>query len=112
MITAHRQAAAVGGGVWYDGCHGVDSSAEQSLAKKASEIFEQQIERIHALLIAASFRAAIISQEKQQRDTSRPYSGYGDRHKSSGRFFNEGHGFLLDPNMITSEHLTGCRVPR
>jgi len=28
----------------------VDSSAEQSLAKKASEIFEQQIERIHALL--------------------------------------------------------------
>ena len=28
----------------------MDSSAEQSLAKKASEIFEQQIERIHALL--------------------------------------------------------------
>ena len=57
-------------------------------------------------------RAAIISQEKQQPDTSRPYSGYGDRHKSGGRFFSEGHGFLLDPNMITSEHLTGCPVPR
>ncbi len=52
------------------------------------------------------------SEEKQQRDTSRPYSGYGDRHKSSGRFFNEGHGFLLDPNMITSEQLTGCPVPQ
>ena len=61
---------------------------------------------------SSRFRAAIISQQKQQRDTSRPYAGYGDCHKSGGRFFSEGHGFLLDPNMITSEHLTGCRVPR
>ena len=41
-----------------------------------------------------------------------PPSDYGDRHKSGGRFFSEGHGFLLDPNMITSGHLTGCPVPR
>jgi hypothetical protein len=54
----------------------------------------------------------MISQQKQQRDTSGPYAGYGDRDKSGGRFFSEGHGFLLDPNMITSEHLTGCPVPR
>ena len=49
----------------------------------------------------------MISQQKQQRDTSGPYAGYGDRDKSGGRFFSEGHGFLLDPNTITSEHLTG-----
>ena len=43
------------------------------------------------------FRAAIISQEKQQRDTSRPYFGYGDRHKSSGRFSMRGMGSSWTP---------------